>query len=121
MSYFEDHGKVVWDVSNVTVKSNIDNAEKISVNRHIPPSDDLDDSYRNYWGKVLRRSHPDDGVPYSENDMTYIGTVGGTPVSADAKPSVLYTAFYGVDGPRPEDAMKGKLNLLLEKLQINEH
>lgn len=121
MSYFEDHGKVVWDVSNVVVKSNIDNAEKISVNRHIAPSDDLDDSYRNYWGKVLRRSHPDDGVPYSENDMTYIGTVGGTPVSADAKPNVLYTAFYGVDGPRPEDAMKGKLNLLLEKLQINEH
>ncbi len=27
----------------------------------------------------------------------------------------------GVDGPRPEDAMKGKLNLLLEKLQVNEH
>ncbi|MHA6204098.1 S1 family peptidase [Dyella soli] len=121
MSYFEDHGKVVWDVSNVVVKSNIDNAEEISFNRHVAPSDDLDDSYRNYWGKVVRRDHPDDGVPYSENDMTYIGTVGGTRVSAEARPDVLYTAFYGVDGPRPEDAMKGKLNLLLQKLQINEH
>lgn len=121
MSYFEDHGKVVWDVSNVVVKSNIDNAEKISFNRHIAPSDDLDDSYRHSWGKIVHRDHPDDGVPYSENDMTYIGTVSGTPVSAEAQPGVLYTAFYGVDGPRPEDAMKGKLNLLLQKLQVNEH
>ncbi|HET6555104.1 MAG TPA: trypsin-like peptidase domain-containing protein [Dyella sp.] len=121
MSYFEDHGKVVWDVSNVVVKSNVDNAEKISVNRHMAPSDDLDDTYRNYWSKIVRRNHPDDGVPYSENDMTFIGTVGGTPVAADAKPGVLYTAYYGVDGPRPEDAMKGKLNLLMQKLQISEH
>ena len=121
MSYFEDHGKVVWDVTQLVVKSNIDNAENISVNRHVAPSDDLDDSYRNYWGKVLHRDHPDDGVPYSENDMTYIGTVGGTQVSAEAKPGVLYTAFYGVDGPRPEHAMKDKLNLLLQKLQVNEH
>ncbi len=121
MSYFEDHGKVVWDVSNVVVKSNIENAEEISFNRHVAPSDDLDDSYRNSWGKVVHRDHPDDGVPYSENDMTYIGTVGGTKVSADAKPDVLYTAFYGVDGPRPDDTMKGKLNLLTQKLQVNEH
>lgn len=120
MSYFEDHGKVVWDVSNVVVKANADNAEKISLNRHVAPSDDLDDSYRNYWGKIVKRSHPDDGVPYRENDMTYIGTVGGTPVSAEAKPDVLYTAFYGVDGPRPEDAMKGKLDLLMQKFQVNE-
>ncbi|WP_232821092.1 serine protease [Dyella sp. C11] len=121
MSYFQDHGKTVWDVSKVEVKSNIDNAEHVSVNRHVAPSDDLDDSFRNHWGKIVNRSHPDDGVPYSENDMTYIGTVGGTQVSADKKPDVLYTAFYGVDGPRPEDAMKGKLNQLLDKLQVNEH
>ncbi|WP_430388941.1 trypsin-like peptidase domain-containing protein [Dyella sp. 20L07] len=121
MAYFEDHNKVVWDVSNVLVKSNIDNAERIGFNRHVAPSDDLDDSFRNYWGKILHRDHPDDGVPYSENDMTYIGTVGGTPVSAEAKPGVLYTAFYGIDGPKPDDTMKGKLNLLLQKLQVNEH
>ncbi|WP_199096335.1 serine protease [Dyella sp. ASV21] len=121
MSYFQDGGKVVWDVSNVVVKSNVDNAEHIGINRHVAPSDDLDDSYRNHWNKIVHRDHPDDGVPYSENDMTYIGTVGSTAVSADTKPAVLYTAFYGVDGPRPEDAMKGKLNLLTEKLQVNEH
>ncbi|WP_130620281.1 S1 family peptidase [Dyella amyloliquefaciens] len=121
MSYFEDHGKVVWDVSNVVVKSNIDNAEQISFNRHIAPSEDLDDSYRNSWGKIVQRSHPDDGVPYSENDMTYIGTVGGTQVSAPAQPGVLYTAFYGVDGPRPQDTMKGKLDLLMKDVQISEH
>ena len=121
MSYFQDHGKTVWDVSKVEVKSNVENAEHVMVNRHVAPTDDLDDSFRNHWGKIVHRDHPDDGVPYSENDMTYIGTVGGTKTSSEAKPDVLYTAFYGVDGPRPEDAMKGKLNLLLEKLQVNEH
>jgi hypothetical protein len=99
----------------------VENAEHVMVNRHVAPTDDLDDSFRNHWGKIVHRDHPDDGVPYSENDMTYIGTVGGTKTSGETKPDVLYTAFYGVDGPRPEDAMKGKLNLLLEKLQVNEH
>jgi serine protease Do len=121
MSYFEDQGKVTWDVSNVLVKSNIDNAERVGFNRHVAPSDDLDDSFRNSWNKVVQRSHPDDGVPYSENDMTYIGTVGGSPVNAAAKPDVLYTAFYGVDGPRPDDTMKDKLNQLVQKLQVNDH
>ena len=121
MSYFEDRGKVVWDVSNVVVKANADNAEKVSFNRHVAPSDDLDDSYRSHWSKIVSRNHPDDGVPYSENDMTYIGTVGGTPVSTESKPGVLYTAFYGVDGPRPDDAMKGKLSLLMKDVQIGEH
>ncbi|MDR3445664.1 MULTISPECIES: serine protease [unclassified Dyella] len=121
MSYFQDRGKTIWDVSKVEVRSNVENAERVTVGRHVAPSDDLDDSFRNHWGKIVNRSHPDDGVPYSENDMTYIGAVGGTQASADIKPEVLYTAFYGVDGPRPEEAMKGKLNLLLEKLQVNEH
>jgi len=121
MSYFQDHGKTIWDVSKVQVKANVENAERVTLGRHVAPSDDLDDSFRNSWGKIVNRSHPDDGVPYSENDMTYIGTVGGTQASTGAKPEVLYTAFYGVDGPRPEEAMKGKLNLLLEKLQVNEH
>ena len=121
MSYFLDHGKAVWDVSKVMVKANVENPENISLNRHVAPSDDLDDSYRNRWGKIVNRSHPDDGVPYNENDMTFIGTVGGTQVNADMKPEVLYTAFYGVEGPHPEDAMKNKLNQLTEKLQVNEH
>lgn len=121
MSYFLDHGKAVWDVSKVMVKANVENPENVSVNRHVAPSDDLDDSYRNRWGKILNRSHPDDGVPYSDNDMTLIGTVGGTQASADIKPEVLYTAFYGAEGPHPDDTMKSKLNLLTEKLQVNEH
>jgi serine protease Do len=121
MSYFEDHNKVVWDVSKVDVKADSNNAEGITVNRHVAPSENLEDSYQNRWDKIVHRKHPDDGVSYSDNDITYIGTVGSAPLSADAKPEVLYTAFYGIDGPRPDDAMKGKLGLLMQKLQVNEH
>ncbi|MCT7041769.1 hypothetical protein M1717_26405, partial [Salmonella enterica subsp. enterica serovar Pomona] len=84
-------GKTIWDVSKVQVKANVENAERVTLGRHVAPSDDLDDSFRNSWGKIVNRSHPDDGVPYSENDMNYIFTVGGTQASTGAKPEVLYT------------------------------
>ncbi|HEY9132250.1 MAG TPA: serine protease [Dyella sp.] len=122
-SYFKDGDKVVWDVSDVLIKANVDNDELVRVNRHIAPSEDLDTSYQNYWKKVLRRDHPDDGAAYNEDDMTYISMVGGAPdkTGAEAKPSVLYTASYGAEGSRPQDAMKTKLDLLMRNLQVNEH
>ncbi|HEX7815662.1 S1 family peptidase [Dyella sp.] len=122
-SYFKDAGKVVWDVSDVMVKANVDNDEIVRVNRHVAPSEDLDNSYQNYWKKVLHRNHPSDGSAYNEDDMTYISMVGGTPeqTSAEAKPSVLYTASYGAEGSRGQDAMKTKLDLLMHNLQVNEH
>jgi serine protease Do len=122
-AYFEDHGKVVWDVAGVVAKANAEDVEKVRLNRHVPPSEDLDESYRNYWSKLVKREHPDDGVAYNEDDSMYIGTVGGAKASADtdANPAVLYTALYGVEGSRTQDAMKAKLDLLMQNLHVNEH
>ena len=122
-SYFKDGDQVVWDVSDVMVKANIENDELVRVNRHIAPSEDLDNSFQSYWKKVLHRDHPDDGSAYNEDDMTFISMVGGAPekTAIEAKPSVLYTASYGAEGSRPQDAMKGKLDLLMRNLQVNEH
>jgi serine protease Do len=122
-AYFEDHGKVVWDVAGVVAKANSEDVEKVRLNRHVPPSEDLDESYRNYWGKLVKREHPDDGVAYNEDDAMYIGTVGSAkePVDASTNPAVLYTALYGVEGSRTQDAMKAKLDLLMQNLHVNEH
>jgi S1-C subfamily serine protease len=121
MSYFGDQGKVVWDVSSIAAKADANNADGIGIIRHVAPSADLDDDYRNEWNKLLHRSHPYDGTPYSKDDTTIITTVGGAPIAADAKPDVLYQISYVAAGPHPDDAMKDKLNLLLSKLHVNEH
>ena len=121
MSYFEDHGQVVWDVSRIAVKADANDANGIGIIRHVAPSDDLDDDYRNEWNKLLRRSHPYDGVPYNKDDVTIITTVGGEPVAPDAKPAMLYQISYVAEGPHPDGTMKDKLGLLLDKLHVNEH
>jgi S1-C subfamily serine protease len=120
MSWFDDHGKVVWDVSSINARPEASNAGGIYIARHVAPSDDLDDSYRSEWAKMLRRGHPYGGAPYSKNDMTFISTVGAAPAAANAKPGVLYEISWSAEGPRPVNAMKEKLGLLLSTLKVNE-
>ena len=120
MSYFSDHGKVVWDVSRIVSKADANNVDGISIGRRDAPADDADDDQRNQWDKLLRRSHPYDGTPYSKNNIALITAVSGTPATADAKPDVLYEISCAAEGPHPDDVMKNKLKLLLDKLRVDE-
>ena len=120
LSYFQDQDKVVWDVSRIVARVNANDAGGVGIIRRAAPSDDLDDDYRSQWDKLLRRQHPYGGVPFSKDDVSVISTVGGQPPDAAAKPDVLYQVFYTAEGPHPDDAMKDKLKLLLDKLHINE-
>ena len=43
------------------------------------------------------------------------------PANAGGKPSVLYTAFYGVAGNQPEAEMKSRLELLTKGMEVKEH
>jgi len=118
LSYFNDHGQVVWDVSNIKAKADASADGGIGIVRRVAPSSDLDDDYHSQWKKLARRSPPYDGVPYRKNDVTAITTVGGAP--AGAKPGVLYQISYAAEGAHPNGAMKKKLSLLLDKLRIKE-
>lgn len=118
LSYFRDQDKVVWDVSRIIVKVNANDAGGIGVIRRAAPSDDLDDDYRSQWDKLLRRKHPYDAAPYSKDDVSAIITVGGPPLAEDAKPDVLYQVSFAVEGPHPDEEMKGKLKLLLDTLRV---
>jgi len=124
LSYFQDRGKAVWDISSLVSRANANDASGasgvISIRRRIAPSGDLDDNYRSEWNKLLQRNHPYDGVPYDKNDVTVIATAGGAPVVAGAKPDLLYQISYAAEGPHPDDVMKDKLKLLLDKLHVNE-
>lgn len=118
-SYFTDHGKVVWDVGDVRVRVDADSEDLVNIRRNVAPSDDLDDDYKSRWRKISQRQHPYDDVALSDNDAMKITAVVNP--SAGVSPPVLYTAFYGVEGSQPQDAMRAKLDLLMKNLQVTEH
>ena len=118
-SYFVDHGNVVWDVADVWTAANAHERYSMNVARNMAPPDDLDDSYKSEWSKIVHRQHPYDGVAINENDVTKsIAVVDG---SAEAKPTVLYTAYYQAEGTQPANEVKAKLDLLLKDLHVEEH
>jgi serine protease Do len=120
-SYFADHGKVVWDVSDVQVwKDKQDNdKDRINIERYMAPSDDLDDNFKGTWLKVSQGQHPYDGVARSEDDVMMINAVIDPPASGSASSS-RYTAFYGVEGNQTQAAMKAKLDLLTRNVRVIE-
>jgi serine protease Do len=118
-SYFDDHGKVVWDVGDIRVAANATDPDRINIKRHVAPSADLDDEYKNDWNKLVHGRHPYDGIAQSENDEMDI--VAGVNVPASATPSVLYSALYAAEGTQPQAAMKAKLDLLTKNLHVDEH
>jgi len=118
-SYFTDHGRVVWDVGDVRVRTDASEENLVNIRRNVAPSGDLEDDYKSEWHKISQHDHPYDGVALSEGDATKITAVVNAAAGAD--PSVLYTAYYGVEGTHPQDAMKAKLDLLMKNLQVTEH
>ncbi len=121
-TWFPDGGRVDWDVADVTVwKDKAGNDyDRISVQRYHAPPIGLDDDLTSTWQKISKRQHPDDGVARSEDDVMKINAVAASADTGNT-PSVLYTAFYGIEGNHPQDFMKSKLDLLMKNLQVKEH
>lgn len=117
-SYFRDQGKVVWGVGGVRVKVDPDDPDGIDIRRHLAPSADLDDDYKSEWRKLVKQQHPYDGIAFSVNDVMWID--GVVSHSANA-PGFLYTASYDVEGNRPQNVMKAKLDLLMKNIHVREH
>lgn len=118
-NYLEGDGKVKWDIGDVRVQRDAEDfGNWINIQRHIAPSEDLDDNYKASWDKIAHGHHPYDAISYTESDGTRISAIVDT---ADAAaPLVLYSAFVGVRGNSPQHAMKAKLDLLLKSLRVNE-
>ena len=117
--FFDDHGKVVWDVGDVQVLANANDPDQVNVQRHVAPSADLDDDFKSEWNKLTHQRHPYDSVAQSDNGQMEIATAAGTAVSAT--PSVLYSVGVAVDGTQPQPAMKAKLDLLMQNLHVDDH
>lgn len=114
-----DHDKFAMDVVDVRVGEDANLNNWVNLQRHMAPSDNLDDDYKSDWRKIIQHQHPYDGVARNDNDIMEITSVA-VPSSA-ADPSILYTAFYAVEGDHPQDFMKTKLDLLTKHVQVFEH
>jgi hypothetical protein len=119
--YFRDHGKVVWDVASALVKADANESQMVRVNRRTKPAAGLDDNFRSNWRHMLHGEHPDDGVVFSDDDVSYIDRIANPPTAHAAEPEVLYTALYGDKGAQPQAAMQQKLDLLLSGIKVSEH
>lgn len=118
-SYFNDHGKVVWDVADVWQAASAHDKYWTNFARVPEPSDDLDDGFKSNWNKIVKRQRPFDGVPRSENGVMKVSGVLAGP--AEAKPGVLYTIYHYAEGEHPAAEMKAKLDLLLKDAHVSEH
>ena len=116
-SCFDDHGKVVWDATEIRLKrTNTDN-DLVNIQRHIKPSADLEDGFTAQWDRVSNRKHPFDMVSHNENDITRIAGVFGSQAGGDGP---LYTVFVGMAGAKPQEDMKTRLDLVLKDFQVVE-
>ncbi|MBB5358112.1 hypothetical protein HDE76_001318 [Rhodanobacter sp. ANJX3] len=113
----QDRRTASWEVADVEARPDAHENTRINVNRHIAPTDDLDDGFRNQWDKFRHRQPPDDSVAYNKDGVTRIATVVGEPTDSS---TVLYTAFVAAEGSVPQEVMKSQLDRLVKGLQVNE-
>jgi serine protease Do len=114
--YYDDRSKIALQANYIQIRMNITDPDRISIRRHVAPSQDLDDNFKEGWGKLLHKQHPYDGIAYSDGDEMDIATV--IDPHANGTPTQLYTAFYGTQGTQKPEEMKAKLSLLTQQFKI---
>ncbi|MFC0085593.1 trypsin-like peptidase domain-containing protein [Dyella flava] len=114
--YFSDSGKITLQTNYIQIRLNITDPDRISIRRHVAPSQDLDDNFKEAWGKLLHKQHPYDGIAYNDGDEMDIATV--IDPRAKSTPTELYTAFYATQSAHKPQEMKVKLSQLTQQFKI---
>ena len=118
MAFYEDRGKVVWDVGDVRLKRTRTDNDWINVERYVKSSEEQSEADKTMWNKVSHQLHPFDGVSRTENDVSKITAV--VPGQAGEASGALYTVFVGVTGVVPQERLKEKMDALLKDCQVKE-
>ncbi|GLQ96934.1 S1 family peptidase [Dyella mobilis] len=114
--YFGAGNKFTMQANYIQIRLNETDPDRISIRRHVAPSLDLDDNFKEAWGKLLHKQHPYDGIAYSDGDEMDIATV--IDAGTGGAPAELYTAFYATQGTHKPEEMKAKLDLLTKQFKI---
>ncbi len=121
-SYFQENGKIVWDVNQVIAGDSKDTSTFFTVVRYMKPAKQLDDKFQSNWEKISQRQHPFNKQAFFDNKRTLIGDIYTRDLAADklSTAPILYTAFYSADGNIEQKMVKTKLDHFMEKLKVTE-
>ena len=121
--YFEDHGKVVWDVVSITVEEQASGGRSIAVRRHVKPDAALPDSFQTQWHKLATRAYPYDASAIEvEGDTSAIAIypLPSAPEFDLTKQHVLYEVKYGSQGKHSSEEVKSALTNWFQGLRVHE-
>ena len=121
-AYFEDDGKMVWDVSQIVAGDSKDSSTFFTVVRHMHPPKQLDDRFQSRWQKVTQHQYPFNDAAFFDNKRTVIGDIypHGVPDSKLSAAKVVYSAFYGTDGSLNQKMAQTRLDHFMDQMKVIE-
>lgn len=120
--FFDDNGKVVWDVLGIAVGEDKNTKTNFSVYRLAKPPKELRDVYHKEWENAVARKFPYNSSVYFEDGRTVISTVSEAPKGTKVarEQDFLYTITYAVEGKAEQADMEKWLNRISESLKVHE-
>ncbi|HEX7114723.1 MAG TPA: serine protease [Steroidobacter sp.] len=110
--YFDDRGKVVWDVAALVLVEKLTGGSAVSVVRHGKPPSTLPHAFTSKWHKIVAREYPfnaalveNQGNSIMSSIYPYPQTEGVAPVSE----RVRYELAYAWQGKHSEEEMSAAL------------
>ena len=101
-AFFDDGGKVVWDVTGVSLDEGEAGEQSFAITRRLQPDPSLPDDLQVEWRKRLAGSYPYNGSVITDDGAVSVTTLyplervaPRTPATASPSPRVLYELTYG--------------------------
>lgn len=119
-TYFQDGGKVVWDVSKIIVGEDKGNNSAFAIVRENKPPLSIGDEDIKYWEKLSHRKYPFDRTSYFDDGKTIIGTVLSGAGASQSSDKVLYSVVHTADGVIQQEAAASRLDRFILGIQVHE-
>lgn len=121
-SYFNDNGKVVWDVTKVVVGEDKNTGFMFSAVRVARPDANLNDDFKSNWSNLASSKHPFNRTAFVNNKNTVISTVGSRETDRGklASQPMLYAVSHSVDGGMDQQIAESRLDGFIRGLAIRE-
>lgn len=119
-SFFKRKGKVVWDVSSISVGESKNTHNGFHVVRYTRPAENMADTHKTRWQRLVQQDFPYNKVSYFKGKGTHIGTVYMNNKGSKKlvnKP-VLYSVFHSIEGKKEDAEVKKTIDTFIHGLNI---
>jgi hypothetical protein len=123
--YFQNQGKTVWDITNISIGQERYNQTGYTVSRKMKPPRELGDQYQSNWKDMVERKFPYNRSAYYKDKVTIISTTNheGRKSGEEDAPfvSVLYAVGFIEQGNVGQKEMDTKLEAFMSNLVVHEN